>query len=157
MQISTIEIILLVLIIILAVTVVYIYKKLSIVKSDFTMLTKDVRRGNLEDLLRQHLSHIAANDNKINELISKFDSFTKYSKLDLRKIGFRRFNPFHETGGNQSFILALLDSDNNGVILSSLHQRDVTRLYAKEIKNGNSEHKLSEEETEVLNETIKKK
>lgn len=52
------------------------------------------------------------------------------------KMNLIRFNPFDEVGSNQSFILCLLDSDNCGVIITSLHNRDFTRVYAKSIKNG---------------------
>ena len=50
------------------------------------------------------------------------------------KIKVTRFNPFNDTGGEQSFILSILDKNNSGVILTSLHNRDITRVYSKPIK-----------------------
>jgi len=71
------------------------------------------------------------------------------------KINLIRFNPFDELGGDQSFILCLLDNTNSGVIITSLHNRDSTRVYAKAIKNGKSENlALSKEETKALIKTI---
>jgi hypothetical protein len=71
------------------------------------------------------------------------------------KINLTRFNPFDELGGDQSFILCLLDNTNSGVIITSLHNRDSTRIYAKAIKNGESEAlALSKEETKALIKTI---
>jgi hypothetical protein len=71
------------------------------------------------------------------------------------KINLTRFNPFDELGGDQSFILCLLDNTNSGVIITSLHNRDSTRIYAKAIKNGESEVlALSKEETKALIKTI---
>lgn len=71
------------------------------------------------------------------------------------KINLTRFNPFEELGGDQSFILCLLDNTNSGVIITSLHNRDSTRVYAKAIKNGESEALvLSKEETKALIKTI---
>jgi hypothetical protein len=61
-----------------------------------------------------------------------------------------RYNPFEETGGNQSFALALLDLDGNGWVLSSLHARSGTRVYAKAITAGRAESALSEEESAAL-------
>jgi len=71
------------------------------------------------------------------------------------KINLTRFNPFDELGGDQSFILCLLDNANSGVIITSLHNRDSTRVYAKAIKNGESDKlALSKEETKALIKTI---
>jgi len=71
------------------------------------------------------------------------------------KINLHRFNPFEELGGDQSFILCLLDNTNSGVIITSLHNRDSTRVYAKAIKNGQSDSMaLSKEETKALAKTI---
>jgi hypothetical protein len=61
-----------------------------------------------------------------------------------------RYNPFEETGGNQSFALALLDADGNGWVLSSLHARAGTRMYAKAISGGRAEAGLSAEETAAI-------
>ena len=65
-------------------------------------------------------------------------------------MGLVRYNPFEETGGNQSFALALLDADEDGFIISSLHARAGTRVYAKALTGGRSEGALSEEEAEAL-------
>ncbi len=62
-----------------------------------------------------------------------------------------RFNPFEESGGDQSFTLALLNSKNNGIVLSSLHSRSGTRIYAKEVVEAKApNHKLSKEEKEAV-------
>lgn len=71
------------------------------------------------------------------------------------KLQLVRFNPFNDVGGDQSFILCLLDKTNSGVIITSLHTRDSTRVYAKAIKNGSCESQsLSKEETKALIKTI---
>ena len=61
-----------------------------------------------------------------------------------------RYNPFEDTGGNQSFALAMLDAKGDGWILSSLHARQGTRFYAKAVKAGRSETSLSEEEQAAI-------
>lgn len=67
------------------------------------------------------------------------------------KINLTRFNPFNSVGGDQSFILILLDNLNDGVIITSLHNRDSTRVYAKPIKNGKTDKiALSKEEQSAL-------
>ncbi len=68
----------------------------------------------------------------------------------VARVGVVRFNPFEDTGGNQSFALALLDARNDGVVISSLHSRQQTRVYLKSIAGGRAEAALSDEESEAL-------
>ena len=88
--------------------------------------------------------------NKLNQNI-------KPTQVDSRcKINITRFNPFENVGGDQSFILTILDQTNSGAVLTSLHNRDLTRLYAKTIKNGQAENNtLSKEEKLAIVNTIK--
>ena len=73
--------------------------------------------------------------------------------LHIQKVGLIRFNPFKDTGGDQSFILSLIDGNENGVIISGLYSRSGTRWYAKRVANGKGiEHELSEEEKKALKE-----
>ena len=72
------------------------------------------------------------------------------------KIGISRFNPFDDIGGDQSFILTILDKNNSGALITSLHNRDLTRIYAKPIKNGVGENiTLSKEEKSAIVKTIR--
>ncbi len=68
----------------------------------------------------------------------------------IQKVGIIRFNPFHSTGGDQSFCLALLDRGNNGVVITSLHANDMTRMYTKPVQGGTSEIQLSREEEKAI-------
>ncbi|MBX3029378.1 MAG: DUF4446 family protein [Chloroflexi bacterium] len=68
----------------------------------------------------------------------------------VRRFGIVRYNPFEDTGGNQSFALALLDDALNGVVITSLHARTGTRVYLRTIVRGASDTSLSAEETEAL-------
>lgn len=73
----------------------------------------------------------------------------------ISKVGLTRFNPFDGLGGDQSFILTLLDKKNSGIILTSLHNRDFTRVYAKAIKEGQPQNTtLSKEEKNAILKTI---
>ena len=73
----------------------------------------------------------------------------------ITKIGIIRFNPFKEIGGDQSFSIALLDEQHNGVVVTSYYGRELNRVYAKSIQNGVSVQELSEEEKEAVEKAIK--
>jgi hypothetical protein len=76
----------------------------------------------------------------------------------LQKVGFVRFNPFSDTGGDQSFCLSVLDDEDSGIVLSSLHSRGQTRVYAKAVKKGKGkDFELSKEELETIKKAKKGK
>ncbi|MEO5953104.1 MAG: DUF4446 family protein [Chloroflexia bacterium] len=77
-------------------------------------------------------------------------------QCSVQHVGLIRFNPFQETGGDQSFALALLDGRGDGIVISSLHSRAVTRFYAKPIKGGAPQMSLSTEETQALQRAMEK-
>jgi hypothetical protein len=73
----------------------------------------------------------------------------------IEKVSLLRFNPFEDLGSDQSFILCLLDHSHSGVIITSLHHRNFTRIYAKPIKNGEGDKiTLSKEEKSAILNTI---
>lgn len=80
----------------------------------------------------------------------------KESRFHIQKIGFIRFNPFSELGGDHSFSLAILDNEDSGIIITSLHTRDRTRVYMKDIKRGKCASSLSKEENGALEKASKK-
>ncbi len=72
------------------------------------------------------------------------------TRLALRRVGVVRFNPFQDSGGDQSFAIALLDHGGTGLIISSLHGRTETRIFAKQVTEGRSKHALSDEEQQAI-------
>ncbi|MEX2144991.1 MAG: DUF4446 family protein [Candidatus Spechtbacterales bacterium] len=75
----------------------------------------------------------------------------------FRKMGFVRFNPFGDMGGEQSFVVAILDSSDDGVIITSMHGKEGTRVYAKNIKKGEGSQQLSQEEEKALRQAQNKR
>lgn len=155
MEISTIEIIITGILIGLIGVVFFLYTRVKQVTTSYKQLTKNVEPGNLENLLKQYIKNVENNNELLHTLQSALQTIKKQNRNHLQKVGFKRYNPFQETGGDQSFVLAVLDDNNNGFIISSLHQRDVTRVYSKRISDGKAENKLSKEEADVLTSTIK--
>lgn len=74
----------------------------------------------------------------------------------FQRMGFVRFNPFAETGGDQSFSVSLLDAKGTGIVFTGLHTREKTRVYAKPIVNGVSKSTLSKEEQKAIEIAMKK-
>ena len=87
---------------------------------------------------------------EVDRLKARTAALEATAQRSFQRVGLVRYNPFEETGGNQSFALALLDAEGNGWVLSSLHARTGTRVYAKSIRGGRSDGALSEEETAAI-------
>lgn len=86
-----------------------------------------------------------------NEVLNKnFKELAREGLEYIQRVEVLRYNPYGDTGGDQSFSVVLLNGKLNGLILTSLHSRAGTRIYTKPIKDGKSELELSKEEREVL-------
>jgi hypothetical protein len=86
----------------------------------------------------------------VDEIDQLAHSLEEEAAFNLQHSGLVRFNPFRDTGGDQSFALALADGRGTGVVLSSLHTRDVTRVYAKPLDGWGSAHTLTDEEKQAI-------
>jgi N-methylhydantoinase A/oxoprolinase/acetone carboxylase beta subunit len=112
----------------------------------FDFFKKKREPENLKEILAQ-FKELKKNFEKISKEIEKLK---KENQFSLQKIGILRFNPFKEVGGNQSFSLAILDGNDDGVVITSLFTREGNRVYGKPIKKGQSEHLLTEEEKKAI-------
>src|SRR5206468_2547171 len=113
-------------------------------------ITRNAEGRSLEAILDAHLEKVYAVGRELDEVAARTAILEAAQKRAFQRVGLVRYNPFEETGGNQSFALALLDADGDGWVLSSLHARSGTRVYAKSIKAGLAEAGLSAEETDAL-------
>ena len=119
-------------------------------------ITRGSDEGSLEAVLGTHLERVRQVVHDVDTLAARTAVIERDLIGSLGRVGLVRFNPFEDTGGNQSFALALIDGRGDGFIVSSLHARTGTRLYAKAVAAGTSETALSEEESEALRQALAK-
>jgi len=116
-----------------------------------------LEKGKIKDFKDIFLSQKDKNDSleeKIKEAFLKIEKLEDISEKTIRKVGVVRYNPFNDMGGNQSFVIALLDNKNNGFIISSLFVKEGSRVYTKTVKQGKSEYSLSNEETQAIERAV---
>ncbi len=119
--------------------------------SYYARLVKNEKKESIISILDSITEKEEKNRQDIEEITKLCEQLKRDGSLHIQKIGLLRFNPFHDTGGDQSFILALLDSHDTGVVISSLHTRTGTRWYAKAVKGGKGqEYELSNEEQRAI-------
>jgi Protein of unknown function (DUF4446) len=86
---------------------------------------------------------------------------TALRELELRQnrayqaVGIVRFNPFSDMGGDQSFALSMVDSYGDGFVISSLHGRTATRMYAKTVRRGQATQTVSTEEQAAIEQAMR--
>ncbi len=137
-------------VVVLVVLAVLLWRRVSELERRLASLTSAGDGRSLESTLHATLDKVAALSTGVDQLRSRATVMEAVQKRAIQRSGLVRYNPFEDTGGNQSFAVALLDDRGDGVVVSSLHTRQNTRVYAKAISGGWSEAALSDEEAEAL-------
>jgi hypothetical protein len=134
----------------LAMTFINMFR-INKLSNKLSILFTGKKGADLENIILHNNKKITELDTEIQELFNISNTINKQSHKSLHKVGLMRFNPFGEHAGNQSFALALLNSNDDGLVLSSLHTREGTRVYAKQIIKGQViNNELTQEEQKVI-------
>lgn len=123
----------------------------------YKKITKGVKKGDFIRILESVHDKEKLNAKEISEIKKKIEKIEYDALKHVQNVALRRFNPFNEMGGDQSFSLAILDGKNSGLIITGLHTRERTRVYVKNIEKGKCEIDLSQEEQKVLKSILVKK
>lgn len=124
-------------------------------KKNYNRILSGVKGDNLEKVLKSHIERVDKAVEQNVKIEQEFSEFLNFSQKFLYRIGFQRFNPFQNTGGDQSFAVSILDDAGDGIVISSMHAREGTRIYAKPVKGGKEgKYKFSKEETDVINKAL---
>ena len=106
--------------------------------------------GSLQQVLDAHIGMVGTVRERLDQLVLLHEHLEARSRGSLQHVGLVRFNPFEDTGSDQSFAIALLDGRRDGIVISSLHGRGQTRVFAKPVEGGESRHSLSDEEAQAI-------
>ena len=134
----------------LAVVSVVLVRRTGSLDARLHGMTRGAEGLSLEAVLDAHLEKVLAVSRQLDDVAARTAILESVQRRTFQRVGLVRYNPFEETGGDQSFALALLDAAGDGWILSSLHARVGTRVYAKAIKAGRSNAGLSAEEAAAI-------
>jgi hypothetical protein len=107
-------------------------------------------KQDLAQTITDYFAELGATSDKLDNLQKSYEHLADIGARSIQKTSVVRFNPFRNTGGDQSFVLGLLDNNDSGFLLTSIHSREGTRIYIKAIEYGNSPHALSAEEKQAL-------
>lgn len=122
----------------------------------YNRLTAGVSKKGLKEILEMMLGKESSLEAITQELRRELDESLRDGKQHIQRIGIVRFNPFADTGGSQSFTIALLDGHDDGFILTSLYARTGNRWYLKEVRGGKGKNiELSNEEAHAIKQAKK--
>lgn len=140
--------------ILLFILLISAHMKYNRLKRSYNVFMKGKDGKNLEESILKkfaQIDRIAKITKKNEESIRRIN---KKIKKNYQKVGIVRYDAFQEMGGNLSFALTILDEENSGWILNSMHSREGCYTYIKEIVKGESYIELAEEEKESLEHAI---
>ena len=118
------------------------------------LMFKGTKVADLEGVIFEQIKRLRQTEKNLEELANFSRQIEKMAQNSIQKVAVVRFNPFSDTGGDQSFSIACLDAKNNGFTISSLFTREGTRIYTKPILAGESTYPLTEEEKRAIREAM---
>ena len=133
--------------------VLYISNLLNLKKinKNYKKFMKKLGNGNnIEEMLRKYIDRVEDVNNKNKEIVEYCNRLDQSISLCIKKIGMVRYSAFKDTGSDLSFALALLNDNNDGVILNGIYSREMSNIYAKQVTQGKTNAKLSDEEKQAL-------
>lgn len=142
-------------ILVLLVMVIIISIRLSSLRKRYTRMINGTSAENMEQLLidmQNALNEQKAESVKASTHISSIHQSMKKMTSNIK---IRRYNAFNEGGSDLSFSLAMLNEEQDGVIITGIHSREQMYVYAKPIAKGQSSYTLSPEEKDTLTQTLK--
>ena len=142
--------------IILAVILIIVLCKLKTLKRRVDSLTRGKDTESLEDIIVSYLERVESLEEGEEITRAALNAIKENLKITYQKTGLVKYDAFREMSGALSYSLALLDKENNGILISSMYSREGCYTYAKEIIKGESKINLSEEEAEALKQAVAK-
>lgn len=141
--------------IILVLLVITMMAKLSSLNKKYKKFLEKLGNGNnIEEDLETYMYRVEKVEKQNAEIANYVKTLDEDLTRCIQKVGIVRYNAFKDTGSDLSFTLALLDEHNDGVVLNGIYSREMSNIYAKPVKNGESSYTMSEEEKLAVQKAI---
>lgn len=131
--------------------------KLSKTKKEYTKFMKKIGNGsNIDQMLKEYIEKVEKVSKENKELAEYIKKLENEKMKCIQKVGIVRYSAFKDVGSDLSFALALLDDNNNGVVLNGIYSADSSNIYAKPITNGISKYTMIDEEKQAIAQALRK-
>lgn len=145
-----------VIILLLFIIIIILFRSINKLEAKYRRMMRGVSGKNIEELIVKRLDEIDNANKKCEEALEHSKVLEEKLKECVQKVAIMRYKAFENVGSDLSFSIAILDGNNDGVVLTGIYGREESTTYAKPVDKGISRYDLSEEEITVLNEAIKK-
>jgi hypothetical protein len=141
-------------ILLLFILIIVLFRSLSKVEKKYRKLMRGVNNKNLEEHIVNYLDKIDEANKTSESALEHCTVIEERMKQCVQKVSMIRYKAFEDVGSDLSFSIAILDDNNDGIILTGIYSRNDSTTYAKPVDKGISRYDLSEEELTVLNQAI---
>lgn len=124
------------------------YKQLNTRYTDF--MSKLGEGDKVERILSEYLRIVDENSQKMKLQEEKINRLEANLKRCVQKVGLIRYNAYGDTGSDLSFTMALMDAEDNGVVVNGLYSRESSSIFAKPLAKGETKYNLSAEEIQAI-------
>ena len=129
---------------------VFTRSELSRLQAGYDALMEYLGDGETKDIIQELTNAIRSVEYENRLKQRDIDQIYELLASCVQKVSIVRYNAFGNTGSDLSYSIALLDSNDNGVVLSSLYGRETSTAYAKPVKGGQSKYILTDEERKAI-------
>lgn len=121
-----------------------------------TLIKRLGNSNNIEEMLNIYLEKVENVEKENKDMKVHYEELDKSVSKCIKKIGIVRYSAFKDMGSDLSFAVALLDDNNNGIVLNGIYSVENSNIYAKPIENGKSKYTISEEEQKAIDIALQK-
>lgn len=138
------------LVIVLLIRVSVVGRRLKKLRKQYVEVMGNTGVTNLEEVIID-LKHSITAQELLNEKLQKeLEQMKEVQQQEKGRVGVLRYNAFADQGSDLSFSIAIVNASKDGVVISGLHSRENTYVYAKPVNKGESNYTLTPEERQAL-------
>lgn len=141
----------------LIIAIISLYISVKIYKKYEKNMNKLGEGKDFAQMLQNYVSQVDKLNKRDDQIIEVCNNINNELSHCIKKVGLYKYDAFGNTKNSLSFTLALLDRENNGIVINSIYGQDNSNVYSKPIIKGTSKYNLSSEEKEAINIAIEKK
>ena len=143
------------LIVVLFIAFIVTIIKMHVLNKRYKNFMRKIGDGkNIEEDLENYMYRVERIEKQNADISNHLNNLDKDVSKCIQKVGIVRYNAFKDTGSDLSFALALLDENNNGILLNGIYSREMSNIYAKPVEKGVSSYTISEEEKQAIEKAI---
>ncbi len=138
----------------LVISMISVFISIKIYKKYEINMKKLGNGENFAEMIKDYVSQVEKLNKRDDQIIEVCNNINNELSHCIKKVGILRYDAFGNTNNKLSFALAMLDKENNGIVINSIYGHDNSNVYAKPIIKGASKYNLSDEEKEAINQAL---